>query len=287
MALTLVFSRVPEGQRQRQVAAQLAATSEKNESLDGLLGAYRGQQFVGAAFAQIQTGKTASVWPPQLVPGEPPSTAASLLDAVLRFLEPREVRMAQALLETDAQAEELLLCQGGFTRLSDLFYLASPSSEFPTSPPDCPLQFETYGPANHRRLASIVEATYQQTLDCPNLNGVRNIEDVLAGYKASGIVDYSRWLIVRKDDADVGCLLLSDFPEYDNWELVYMGIVPSARGHGLGFEIVRYAQWRAYQAGRSRLVLAVDVANKPAIEMYAAAGFQVWDRRAVCLKVFA
>jgi hypothetical protein len=31
--------------------------------------------------------------------------------------------------------------------------------------------------------------------------------------------------------------------------------------------------------------LAVDAANEPAIRMYAAAGFQAWDRRSVYLKM--
>ncbi len=131
-----------------------------------------------------------------------------------------------------------------------------------------------------------MEATYQQTRDCPQLNGVRDVEDVLAGYRAAGVFDAGRWLIVRHAGTDVGCLLLTDFPEHDNWELTYMGVAPSARGNGWGIEMVRYAQWRARLAGRSRLVLAVDAANDPAIRMYVAAGFQAWERRTVCVKVF-
>jgi RimJ/RimL family protein N-acetyltransferase len=50
--------------------------------------------------------------------------------------------------------------------------------------------------------------------------------------------------------------------------------------------MVRYAQWRAGQAGRARLVLAVDAANGPAIRLYAAAGFQAWDRRTVYARIF-
>ena len=194
--------------------------------------------------------------------------------------------MAQSLLDAAARADEELLAAGGFHRLSELLYLVCLNSEFPTAPLPTALEFEGYNPANHRRLAAIVEATYQQTLDCPQLNGVRRIEDVLAGYRGCGIFDESRWLIVRHGGSDVGCLLLSDYPDYDNWELVYMGVAPWVRGKRWGIEIVRYAQWRARQAGRVRLVLAVDAANRPAIAMYATAGFQAWDRRVVWLKVF-
>ena len=146
----------------------------------------------------------------------------------------------RALLESDATADEKVLCEGGFQRLSELLYLVSPDSEFPTSRPVSPLEFEPYSPANHRRLAEIVQATYQQTRDCPQLNGVRDVEDVLAGYRAAGVFDSGRWLIVRHAGSDVGCLLLTDFPEHDNWELTYMGVTPSARGNGWGIEIVRH-----------------------------------------------
>jgi ribosomal protein S18 acetylase RimI-like enzyme len=48
---------------------------------------------------------------------------------------------------------------------------------------------------------------------------------------------------------------------------------------------VRHAQWLARQSGVPRLVLAVDVANTPALRLYAELGFIVFDRRTVCLKV--
>jgi mycothiol synthase len=92
--------------------------------------------------------------------------------------------------------------------------------------------------------------------------------------------------MARHDGADLGCLLLADHPDQRIWELVYMGIVPEARGRGLGLALARQAQWRARQAGAERLVLAVDAANEPALRGYAAAGFITWDRRSVFLKLF-
>ena len=103
--------------------------------------------------------------------------------------------------------------------------------------------------------------------------------DVLAGYRATGSHDPQRWLLVRHEGRDVGCLLLSDYPEQGNVELVYMGVVPEARGEGWGMHIARQAQWLARQAGRPRLVLAVDAANAPALRIYLALGFRPWDRR--------
>jgi ribosomal protein S18 acetylase RimI-like enzyme len=64
-----------------------------------------------------------------------------------------------------------------------------------------------------------------------------------------------------------------------------MGIVPTSRGAGWGVEIARQAEWLAGVASRGRVVLAVDAENSPAVRMYAAAGFQAWDRRHVFVRV--
>ncbi len=131
-----------------------------------------------------------------------------------------------------------------------------------------------------------MDRTYEGTLDCPRLNGVRSTEDVLATYRRSGEFDPARWFLVRLEEQDVGCLLLADHPRNEQWELIYVGLVPSARGRGLGRQLVRHAQWLVRQAGRRRLVLSVDAANGPAIGLYASEGFVAWDRRGIYLHLF-
>ena len=44
-------------------------------------------------------------------------------------------------------------------------------------------------------------------------------------------------------------------------ELIYLGVVPEARGRGLGIQLVRAAQRLAGADGCERLVTAVDAAN--------------------------
>ncbi len=255
-------------------------------SLDGLLEARRGDALVGAIFSEIQAGRAAVVWPPRLAVGETAATAGQLLAAALGFLAQGQVRVAHALIEPGSEEDGSTLLAGGFEPLAQLLYLASSGVHFPRSRPSGRLEYEPYRPANHGRLARMVEATYEQTLDCPKLNGVRHVEDILAGYRATGLFDPGRWLLVRHQQEDVGCLLLADHPEEESWELVYMGLVPEARGQGSGKEITRYAQWLTRRAGRRRLVLAVDAANTPAIRVYSAVGFQVCNRRSVYLRIF-
>jgi ribosomal protein S18 acetylase RimI-like enzyme len=132
----------------------------------------------------------------------------------------------------------------------------------------------------------VLERTYEGTLDCPRLNGVRAAEDVLATYRSAGCFDPATWFLVRSQGKDIGCLLLTDYPQDEQWELTYVGLLKSVRGRGLGRQLVRHAQWLSQQAGRRRLVLSVDAANAPAIGLYASEGFVAWDRRAVYLRLF-
>jgi ribosomal protein S18 acetylase RimI-like enzyme len=177
------------------------------------------------------------------------------------------------------------LLAAGFEHVADLLYLVSEARAFPSTCPDDPFEFERYSSSAADRFAAIVERTYQGTRDCPRLNGVRPGAEVLEGYRAVGRFDPAIWRLVRHHGNDIGCLLLAHHPPHKLWELVYMGIVPEARGYGFGVALTRHAQWLARRAGIESLALAVDAANEPAIKGYAAAGFASRDRRSVFLKV--
>jgi GNAT superfamily N-acetyltransferase len=286
-ALGLVLGRLEREKAEGYVDGLSRGIRSGEISTDGLWEARRRGELVGAIFSQVQQGKTAVVWPPRLVPGEPPETAHRLLADSAAWLAQQGVRIAHALLERVDRFEDTVLRGGGFAPLATLLYLVSLEGELPASPPGGPLEFEMYHPGNHHRLAGVVQATYEHSLDCPSLDGVRDVEDVLAGYRGTGSFCPSRWLIVRQADRDCGCLILADHPEEENWELLYFGLVRSARGHGWGKQIVQYAQWLTRRAGRCRLVAAVDAANRPALDIYTAAEFRAWDRRHVYARVFA
>lgn len=256
-------------------------------SLPGLMEARRGGELVGGIFSEIQVGRTAAVWPPSLVPDEPRSTAEKLLASASGFLTAERICAAHALLDPGMADDEKLLRAAGFSPLANLLYLVCLEDHFPPSWPRSPLEFESYTPANHDRLARAIEATYVETLDLPGLGGVRQIEDVLDGYRATGGFAPDRWLLVRHQGEDIGCLLLADHPDRENCELIYMGLAPAARGRRWGKDIARHAQWLTRRLGRPRLVLAVDEANVPAIRAYSTVGFHTWNRKTVHLKKFS
>lgn len=284
-ALALVFRNLVSEEELPHID-QLLVTPDSEEPWGGLLVARRGEQVVGAVFSQPQPGNVALTWFPRTLADEPNKTLGLLLGAASDQLARQGVGMVQCSLSKPTPTEDALLREAGFQWLANLFYLVSNEPEFPKSAPTSPLQFTPYRPENEFRFQRIIEATYRETLDCPSLNGIRAIDDVLAGYRASGVFDPARWLIITEGERDVGCLVLTDYPDQENWELIYMGVVPEGRGHGWGKHIARQAQWMAHLAGRPRIVLAVDAANLPAIRMYTEVGFRAWDRRSVYLKAF-
>lgn len=291
VSLERFFSDLPSSDREQRVEA--VVEQEKRGGTVFLYEANLQGTIAAAALAVAQAGKTAVVWPPrQFEEAIAAEVTQRLMDALQTELRHAGIRIAQALLESDETHQGEALQRAGFDRVGDLLYMISLPQQIRFVSPDEPLQPETnlefvpYSTTNPERLEQVVEATYRETLDCPQLDGVRNIRDVLEGYRANGEFDPKRWFIIRQSDTDVGCLLLTDYPDTGHWELVYMGLVPEVRGQRLGIEVVRYAQNLARLAGRDRLILAVDAENKPAFDMYVQAGFEVWDRRRVFLKIY-
>lgn len=283
-ALALVLGELAPNQR-RDVAA-LPLNRDKFEYLaqEPLFVALRGNVLCGAAWAQRQPGNVAVFWPPQLSPGEDEKVAADLAKAVVHDLDRTDVSLAQSLLVSPSANTIDVLQHVGFRHLADLIYLSCETARFPQIAPACDVVFEEYTDSEFDRLTNLIERTYDESLDCTALDGARNMNDVVNGYKATGVYRPENWLFVRDGDFDVGVLLLADHPAARHWELIYLGLTPEVRGRGWGRQIAQYAQWLAWGGQAERLLVAVDAANTPAVAVYRDTGFEIWELRAVYLR---
>ena len=283
-ALELVLSAQPADHRQEQIAEWLAE-AENAKSLAGLWVADRGGQLLGASLARCQPGKSATVWPAQVIDVSLATTLApKLLVAVMASLAAEDVRSVQALLPAGIGSEHDQLSAAGFDCVAELLLqvcFLDKRSAVDNVPPGAGsgLTFVPYGSQFRSRLCGIVQATYQGSLDCPTLDRARDVHDVLEGYAAHGDGGTSGWFLVERSGVDAGCLLLAHDRRLGYTELVYMGLVPEARGHGLSRELVRYAQELARNEGLLRMSLAVDAANSPAIAAYQRGGFITWEKK--------
>jgi ribosomal protein S18 acetylase RimI-like enzyme len=133
-----------------------------------------------------------------------------------------------------------------------------------------------------------MDATYEQTADCPELNGLRTTSKTLEGYLASagtakvGNPAPEWW---GGFEAEPGSGVSGGRPKIaaafmlgDSggrfWELSYMGVAPSHRGRRLGNETLYRALTRAQELNARRLTLAVDCRNTYAMRLYREYGFQ-------------
>lgn len=272
-ALRMLHAAAAPGQQASLAQAVAAAGDDAWEGLF-LAGDSRG----GAIWVQPTPGNTAIVWPP------PPSAPASssLFQAAAAFVDERGIALAQMIVAEDEGFSPQRLAACGFPKLADLLYLFAELAHTPRRPPG-KARFVPHAGDESDRLAEMVERTYLGTEDCPALDGIRPTCDVLAGYRAQGRFLPEHWYMVHEERSAgaAGVLILADHPAAGNWELVYMGVAPEARGRRLGDQIVDFARHTAASHGAQRLVLAVDAANAPAVAMYRRTGFSEWDRRTV------
>jgi ribosomal protein S18 acetylase RimI-like enzyme len=284
-ALALVLCDLAPSLRRIVAHGLLDAEDSAELANEALFVALRGTSLRGAAWGQRQSGNIAVFWPPQLEAGEDELTAIHLGEAVVAVLDETSVEMAQAILPAPSPQTVAVLRHVGFRHVADLHYLSCESDKFPLAAPETfELEFVEYQPRERERLVQLIERTYEGTLDCTALNGMRDIEHVVNGYQGTGVYRPENWLLVRNAGEDVGVLLLADHPKGKHWELMYTGLVPEARGRGWGRQVTRYAQWLARGARVDRIVVAVDASNAPAMVMYYHAGFELWDKRAVYLR---
>lgn len=280
-AVALVLSALAPEQR-REIAASLKGGCERDFGL--FIGCRKGV-LRGACWGQLHPGNTAVLWPPQWSRDEDRAASALLAQHVTCWLDEQGVGLTQVLLATPECESAAPLEAAGFYHLADLLYFSSERGTFPKRPPlPCDIELSIYRPDDRPQWERLIERTYEGTLDCSELNGVRSIEDVVSGYAATGISGTSLWYEVRAKGEAIGVLMLAEHPNPKYWELVYLGLVPEARGHRWGTQVVRNAQWMANLSNVERIVLAVDASNKPALDVYENCGFLAWDRRSVFVR---
>ena len=129
-------------------------------------------------------------------------------------------------------------------------------------------------------LAAALEHSYIDTMDCPELCGLRHIDDVLDSHRSTGTYDPTWWYLVRHNAQPAGAMLLNRCPEMRSVELVYLGLGTGVRGKGLGSRLLRMGMNRVHEAfpGWS-VTCAVDARNAPALALYESLGFAAYAKR--------
>lgn len=290
-ALDVLFGEMPFPDRKRQVDDFLAAARRGDLDLSGLIVVHDRDRIVGTLLAIESPGRTVLTWPPVFAEGvlaeERTSLATLLFHGVLHFANARAARLCQALIGVNELWLEPLLAPLGYEPLARLIYLKRDlaDSADPEEIAASDVELVTFERASVADLASVLDQTYQQSLDCPELTGVRSLEEIIDSHRAQGLHDPRRWFLARRRDEWVGCLLLANMPDMESIELAYVGVVPSARGQGLGRILTRRAIAEGRRSSVKWVTLAVDERNHPARKLYEDEGFTPWEERVAWLRL--
>lgn len=235
----------------------------------------------GLFFALLLPGRTAIVMIP--TPGDHgivPERQFAVARAGLDRLAGHNLHFAQALLELDAPGKRALLERAGFALLAPLIYLERDVA-FPWVDPPAAgtAEWVRYGARTHAEFAAVVLATYEDSLDCPELTGLRPIDDILAAHQASGQFDPALWELARIDGQSAGCILVSRVTHAPILEIVYMGVIAGCRRRGVGELLLRRALEQCRAVGAQRLTVVVDNRNEPAKRLYTRFGFAPLTQR--------
>jgi len=296
-ALRLLFARFPVEEQATRLREALQASEQRRLDLSGLLLATADGMPVGAALVMFQSDGVALVWPPVVSCGAVDEAAVedALMDEVCRRMDASDARLGQSLLTPDDLVEAELLNRHGFEHATDLFFLARTlqptDAELPaTDSREASLLSgrhvvaETFCDDKAERFAAVIEQSYRHSLDCPDLKDFHTGAEAIASHKLSGVFDPSSWWLYSIDGRDAGVLLLSDHPDQDSMELVYMGVKPEERGQRLSQHMMREGLRFAARRDRSTVFLAVDCENRFANAVYATFSFAELARRRVLLR---
>lgn len=181
----------------------------------------------------------------------------------------------------------------GFTLLGELLYLGADvdgRAELPALEPIPGIEFRSISAApglwerERELLIELLDRTYEQTLDCPELCGMRDTPDVLESHRLAGAFDPSLWFIASERGRAVACGLYSLAKGRESMELIYLGVARDARGRGLGRSLLRLGFSAARKRGLRELTCAVDARNAPALALYARFGMRETGRRVALVR---
>ena len=220
-------------------------------------------------------------------------TLSQLVRHGLTDIDPQQINLVQALIDPGQPTRRQGLEDGGMAYLADLAYMKR-TARRAQGPPvfrldGQPLRLVHWNEQHRPLFKQAIQQSYIDTLDCPGLLGLRELDDVIAGHQATGRFDPQHWHVwVDAQDRPAAVLLLAASISSAGFELVYLGVSPHARRQGLARQMMELALDITARHSEPRtaanLQLAVDDRNQPALRLYRSLGFHTGERKTALIK---
>ena len=243
-ALRLVLGADGQLADESQALELMKVTAQRGINLADIWVCQSDGRVLWAALPVVNPGRTVLYFGTSALLMGPNMAAMDLgIEAICRHYETKDVQLAQVLLEPEDEVTIAAYGQHRFERMAELHYLQRSVRRTPR-PAGLPGEFriENYSNQTHDAFAAGIITSYELSLDCPPLNGMRKVEDIVAGHKAAGVFDPNDWFVVLHGNQPIAVLLLSMTHQLDGMELVYLGLSPAARGKGLGNYLMQLAR---------------------------------------------
>jgi len=280
-ALELALEHLDEDIRPARVRTGLSLLTDGTMDPAGVFVARAALGIRGVQICVPLPGASGLFWLPKTAPPD-----AALEDRLVQYgldwLRGRGTKLAQIILSRlDIRFVGPLL-RTGFRPITRLQYF---EHSLTTLPPPSPsgIEYITYSEGQRTLFQSTLLRTYVETLDCPELNGVRTIDEIIAGHIGQGNFCPERWWLASENNKPVAVALVTDIPDLQAWDLSYLGVVPEARRRGIGREMTTHILQYAQSSHCPKMILGVDERNQPALQLYRELGFLYVDSREVYL----
>lgn len=283
-AARLLVAHEPATGRDRSAVRCLDLLASGELDVRGLFGASDDSgALCGVVLVQPLPGALGLAWPPRMA-AHPDRHAieGALLGAACGWLRNRGVKVCQAFAAACELPAFAPLARHGFRHITQVLHLRCENVGLHDvrDATDLPIAMQRYRPPLRGRFREVLLATYDGSCDCPELNGTRTPDEMLAAF---GEREPPHWFLAEERGTPLGVLMLDSSSEPRTLEIAYLGLLPAARGRGFGDALVRSALQSAHDSGIRSLTLSVDVRNEPALRLYRRHGFTERDRQEVFL----
>lgn len=196
-------------------------------------------------------------------------------------------KVALLLLPMDEPAQIAAAERAGFEFLTTIVQLRTATTHSFAStravdrPQTLPKEMSVRCAASDDEIWSVLNATYLDSLDCPEVHDWRTPEEVLATHRAQGDGSFHDWSVVQIEGAVVAIVLLAGHRGENALEIAYLGTVPGWRGRGLGDALMQHVFRQASAAGFPSVFVNADMRNEPALKLYARWGFSAMHELAL------
>lgn len=211
----------------------------------------------------------------------------ALIPIVCRELQSTGVKVVQLIAKPDKADDYTALLRHGFRQTCTLTEMTLAISKQEKAALSDALTIQQFREDNAEAFANLLVATYEDTLDCPELNDVRTPGETLASLRGNSRENQPLWFRAEVNGTPAGVLLLNPADPPRNWELTYLGLIKPFRHRGYGTALVSVALATASQGGATGITLTTDRRNIHALRLYERAGFQEGGLYEVYLKTFS